>query len=305
MTKRVIVCCVVLGALVSMPGTSQARWMNVSTGRFQTMDTYEGDQEDPQSLHRYTYVHNDPVDNIDPTGRAVYFVTRRFDSPGVGTWFTYQLARIGHGYLLFTPPGDPGNEGDPLKHGWAPLTTFSWHPQSWDYANASGAYDFQTRTPGRIWERHPSDVNPSNYNIYRITADQGVQSSLLKAIYGWVNSEPVGYDYGAPRPDPSNPGGNEIGIPQYHRPAPSNGIYYSLMEQNCVWWVAAMLVQNNVTLPDDVRNAILGFNKGGGAAGQVISGERGANVMHDMSYVPVHIGLGGGYEGLESTFGGQ
>jgi hypothetical protein len=32
------------------------------------MDTYEGDQEDPQSLHKYVYVSDDPVDGIDPSG---------------------------------------------------------------------------------------------------------------------------------------------------------------------------------------------------------------------------------------------
>jgi hypothetical protein len=32
------------------------------------MDTYEGDNEDPQSLHKYTYCHSDGVNRSDPTG---------------------------------------------------------------------------------------------------------------------------------------------------------------------------------------------------------------------------------------------
>jgi hypothetical protein len=32
------------------------------------MDDFEGMNEYPHSLHKYTYVHNDPVNNIDPSG---------------------------------------------------------------------------------------------------------------------------------------------------------------------------------------------------------------------------------------------
>ena len=32
------------------------------------MDAFEGDQESPLSLHRYTYAHNDPVNYTDPSG---------------------------------------------------------------------------------------------------------------------------------------------------------------------------------------------------------------------------------------------
>jgi hypothetical protein len=35
-----------------------------------TMDTYEGDQEDPLSLHKYLYCQADPIDEFDPLGLA-------------------------------------------------------------------------------------------------------------------------------------------------------------------------------------------------------------------------------------------
>jgi RHS repeat-associated protein len=46
----------------------RARWYNQGTGRFLTRDTYAGCHTDPLSLHKYTYVHNNAVNNIDPTG---------------------------------------------------------------------------------------------------------------------------------------------------------------------------------------------------------------------------------------------
>ena len=46
----------------------RARQMNPATGRFWSMDSYEGIPFDPPSLHKYLYANADPVNNIDPTG---------------------------------------------------------------------------------------------------------------------------------------------------------------------------------------------------------------------------------------------
>jgi hypothetical protein len=48
--------------------SSHARWMNPNAGRFWTMDTYEGTEQDPQSLHKYAYAANEPVNKTDPSG---------------------------------------------------------------------------------------------------------------------------------------------------------------------------------------------------------------------------------------------
>ncbi|MCP3938116.1 MAG: RHS repeat-associated core domain-containing protein, partial [Actinomycetia bacterium] len=47
----------------------RARWMDPGVERFATMDDYLGRSSDPQSLHRYSYAHLDPVNKRDPTGR--------------------------------------------------------------------------------------------------------------------------------------------------------------------------------------------------------------------------------------------
>ena len=46
----------------------RARYMNPSSGRFLTMDSYEGKTYDPRTLHKYLYVGASPVDNADPSG---------------------------------------------------------------------------------------------------------------------------------------------------------------------------------------------------------------------------------------------
>jgi RHS repeat-associated protein len=48
---------------------NRGRYLNTSTGRFWSMDSYEGDDKEPTSLHKYLYVGGDPVNRLDPSGR--------------------------------------------------------------------------------------------------------------------------------------------------------------------------------------------------------------------------------------------
>ena len=47
---------------------NRARYLNVSTGRFWNMDSFEGQVSDPSSLHKYLYCGASPVGCADPTG---------------------------------------------------------------------------------------------------------------------------------------------------------------------------------------------------------------------------------------------
>ena len=44
------------------------RYYDPATGRFNRLDPFFGNLSDPQSLHKYAYVHADPVNGIDPSG---------------------------------------------------------------------------------------------------------------------------------------------------------------------------------------------------------------------------------------------
>ncbi len=48
---------------------NRARWMDPGVGRFLSQDPSPGSQREPASLHRYLYVADDPVNNLDPSGR--------------------------------------------------------------------------------------------------------------------------------------------------------------------------------------------------------------------------------------------
>ena len=47
----------------------RARWYNPATGTFNRLDPFAGNITDPQSLHKYLYVHANPTNMVDPTGR--------------------------------------------------------------------------------------------------------------------------------------------------------------------------------------------------------------------------------------------
>jgi RHS repeat-associated protein len=48
----------------------RARYLNTNTGRFWSMDAYEGNSSDPSSLHKYLYANADSVDLRDPAGNT-------------------------------------------------------------------------------------------------------------------------------------------------------------------------------------------------------------------------------------------
>lgn len=49
----------------------RARWYEASTGRFLSVDPFEGRPGQPQTLHPYSFAWNDPVQHSDPTGLVV------------------------------------------------------------------------------------------------------------------------------------------------------------------------------------------------------------------------------------------
>ena len=267
---------------------NRARYLNQNTGRFWTMDTYAGDNEDPLSLHKYLYAQDDPVDNDDPSGNAIYFVEREL-SKGFGP-AVWPLG-IGHGYLYFTDPSDPGT-GDPFTTHQTPIDSFSWHPNVWDYRGS--------RAPGRIWEDDTEhDWNPPSQHLaVCATTDPGAEVSLLNCINTWKDETGCGYELGYPKQDNITPDPhNDIGSVD-HKPAPPGGVYYSVYGQNCVWWATIMLKQSNIQVNPAVYKAIFNYELGGGSANHVIMGWRSAYDVRTLNGMPVGINISGlsGYD---------
>jgi RHS repeat-associated protein len=54
---------------------NRARWYNPYNGRFNQMDPFAGNTQDPQSLHKYLYCHANPINGIDPSGLSLMGLT--------------------------------------------------------------------------------------------------------------------------------------------------------------------------------------------------------------------------------------
>jgi hypothetical protein len=87
-------------------------------------------------------------------------------------------------------------------------------------------------------------------------------------IRGWIYAKNTGYEVGDWTDDKKHPG-NTIGI-NYHKDAPSNGEYYSVDGQNCIWWVTTMLMQSGIKVPLNVYTEIDNYNRGYGDDHQMI-----------------------------------
>ncbi len=58
----------------------RARYYDPLTGQFTSMDPYEGKLHEPISLHKYLYVHANPINGIDPSGHFFSLVVSAIQS---------------------------------------------------------------------------------------------------------------------------------------------------------------------------------------------------------------------------------
>lgn len=58
---------------------NRSRYLKTSSGRFITQDSFEGSIFQPQSLHKYNYAHNNPTNNLDPTGQSITTIAAAFN----------------------------------------------------------------------------------------------------------------------------------------------------------------------------------------------------------------------------------
>jgi len=60
----------------------RARYYNPIEGRFWTMDSFEGHETDPMSLHKYAYCASEPINKADPSGHDITEVLTMMDGFG-------------------------------------------------------------------------------------------------------------------------------------------------------------------------------------------------------------------------------
>ena len=66
----------------------RARFYNPANGRFNRLDPFAGNMQDPQSLHKYAYVHGDPIGGVDPSGRSIFWLYQFITAGSQGAAYT-------------------------------------------------------------------------------------------------------------------------------------------------------------------------------------------------------------------------
>ena len=74
----------------------RARYMNPSVGRFISMDTYQGSNADPISLHKYLYANSNPVTYTDPSGYYSDTLVAAAGMAALDVAITFEALRIFH-----------------------------------------------------------------------------------------------------------------------------------------------------------------------------------------------------------------
>jgi RHS repeat-associated protein len=85
----------------------RARYYNPLTGRFLSRDPEDGNVTNPASLHKYNYASGDPVNRLDPTGRAdaIEYALLRFVPAAITFTFGKCAWDIGFSELGYKQPG--------------------------------------------------------------------------------------------------------------------------------------------------------------------------------------------------------
>jgi RHS repeat-associated protein len=166
----------------------RARWYDPSNGRFNQLDPYAGNNEDPQSLHKYLYCHANPVNEIDPSGMMEFSFTGLTISMAIGATigaiiggvyahYTNQSVwkgiLIGAGigavlgaafYLLFTGI----TSGALQRFFWNPRTFKTISQQYWrQFGPANGGSLHHWLIPQR-WSWIPQGIRNAGFNLLRL-----------------------------------------------------------------------------------------------------------------------------------------
>jgi RHS repeat-associated protein len=78
---------------------NRARYYLPKTGRFLSMDSYEGNTSDPASLHKYLYCQGDPFNRIDPSGHDGEIGSQITTIGGIGQLASQAYGAVSAAYL--------------------------------------------------------------------------------------------------------------------------------------------------------------------------------------------------------------
>ena len=164
----------------------RARWMDARVGRFEGMDPVDPDEQEPQSLQRYSYVTNNPVNGVDPSGLL--------DAEAIPKLMGDGVTRRGLVTLL-----DINSTAGKVQR----VVMNENDPHAPDALAAEDTVGWLILTRAMAWNKSVSDVvsqcawwtNPKSGNRHYVCQFEGwpyQDSANLAKFNSWVNSASAG-----------------------------------------------------------------------------------------------------------------
>jgi len=187
----------------------RARYLNVRTGRFWTMDGFEGSRFEPLSLHKYLYANINPIDNVDLSGTFT-LIDILVTLANIGRWTARQAVRgftvlktvfrflydnrtfraISRRYWRLNGPAS----GNSLHH-WLLPQRWTWIPQGlrnagFNLLNLPAVINF----PGGLNSYLGFALNWGGYRmVVAVLIENGIRIVVPLAIYGsWNFGQSIG-----------------------------------------------------------------------------------------------------------------
>ncbi len=153
---------------------------------FRQTDTFEGVVTDPQSLHKYAYVHSDPLNNIDPTGE--FALAMSLTSALGGAMLGYSGAgRAAKGWEAGKSALQGLFSNANVEAGFQNRTTFRQYPQdmmrkSLEYAHlAQLAYENQNFRAGTLGWTYEERLLIQRTGFHAVVFSKGSETVLAFA----------------------------------------------------------------------------------------------------------------------------
>jgi len=235
---RVIIVLVTVAVFLASANNSYALY-NPSTGRFNRMDPFTGNKEDPQSLHKYAYCHNNPINNIDPSGN--FTLKQTMVTLGIGT----SILGIAYGPHIYSNNRDLGVQQGSLPKKVAIITGAFSGLQKWEFATSGASIrglERQLRSAGHIVQY---STNPSEEDFVTLCNNNNIVLVIGHGPATMFHGEPGWYDQ-LNKPFSAF----LLGGTQTHRlEQPVRGALTDITQNVSAAWVTANEIQGRINNP--------------------------------------------------------
>ena len=102
---------------------NRARYLNTDTGRFWSQDSYEGENADPISLHKYLYAGANPVSGADPSGYETTILGLSVAEFAIGTLAAITVVSVMHNAAPINLGGEFADSGNAIGRAISGLAT--------------------------------------------------------------------------------------------------------------------------------------------------------------------------------------